>query len=86
MMDRAMSRESIQQATLEHARDLAGGVTFLARKLGVGVHSLDAMLVGNEEIPGWVFLRAVDYINDPQMADAVPPGLPADWLEQQRGG
>jgi hypothetical protein len=54
-------------------------VSFLARKIGIGVHSLDAMLHGHEEIPSWVFLRAVDFINEARDESFTPPGFPADW-------
>jgi hypothetical protein len=77
--------QSIQVASLSRARDLAGGVSYLARKLGVGANSLDAMLVGREEMPFWVFLRAIDFINDAEMSGSVPPGFPADWQEQLGG-
>jgi hypothetical protein len=76
---------SVQRALLELARDYAGGVSYLARKLEVGFHSLDAMLVGNEEIPEWVFVRAVEYVNQRQAEGTPPPGLPADWQDALSG-
>ena len=74
-------KKSLQQAALHVARDLAGGVTYLSRKLGIGVNSLDAMLHGREDIPEWVFLRAVDFVNEERDADFVPPGFPRNWRE-----
>ena len=58
--------ESVQQATLRRAFDLAGGSFSLARKLGISATSLMSMLAGEEQIPPWVFLRAADYINEEQ--------------------
>lgn len=55
---------SVYLAALRRARDLAGGVSFLSGKTGFNAETLDAMLHGREEIPGWVFLRVWDYIND----------------------
>lgn len=72
-------RESVRQATLRRARDLAGGVSYLGRSLGVGVHALDAMIHGNEETPQWVFLRAAEFVSRAEEAKTTPPGLPADW-------
>lgn len=76
---RPLIRESVRQATLRRARDLAGGVSYLARRLGIGVNALDAMIHGNEEAPQWVFLRAVEFVADAEASRAVPPGFPADW-------
>lgn len=72
-------KETVRQATLRRARDLAGGVSFLGRQLGVGVNALDAMLWGREETPGWVFLRAAEFVADAEAAKRLPPGFPSDW-------
>lgn len=76
--------KSVQQALLERAFTLAGGVSYLARKLGIGVNSLDAMLKGDEPIPTWVFMRAVDIVNEAEDSGEPPPGFPADWQERLR--
>jgi hypothetical protein len=76
-----VEKESVQQATLRRARDLAGGVTFLERKLGVGAQSLDAMIQGKVAVPNWIFIRAVDFINDTEGSKILPPGLPNDWQD-----
>jgi hypothetical protein len=69
----------IRIAVLKRARDLAGGVSYLARHVGIGAGALDMMLHGIEETPAWVFLRAMDFIQDAEAAHAVPPGFPPDW-------
>lgn len=71
--------ETARQATLRRARDLAGGVSFLGRQLGVGVNALDAMLWGTEEVPTGVFLKAAEFIAGAEEAGSVPPGFPANW-------
>jgi hypothetical protein len=65
-------KESIQQATLRRARDLAGGVSFLARRIGVSADVLDAMIHGRDDTPAWIFLRAADYINEAEQNEAAP--------------
>jgi hypothetical protein len=75
-------KSSLQVAALQRARDLAGGVSYLARKLGIGANSLDDMLHDKEPVPSWVFLRAVDFINEAETSGKTPPGLPEDWQEQ----
>ena len=78
-----MSRKSsIQLAALKRCRDLAGGVSFLARKIGIGSDSLDGMLHENEPIPDWIFLRAVDFLNEAEAAGTTPPGFPEDWEQR----
>jgi hypothetical protein len=67
---------TIQRATLHRARDLAGGVTFLARKLQIPTNEVDDMLHGRAPIPNWVFLRAVDYVNEHETNPAGPLGSP----------
>lgn len=73
--------KTIQLALLEHARDLAGGVSYLARSLGVGVNALDAMLHGHDPIPSWVFVKAVDFVEEQNQTGAIPPGFPPNWRE-----
>jgi hypothetical protein len=69
---------SLQLVALRRARDLAGGVSLLARKMGIGAYMLDDMLHDKEPIPQWVFLRAVDFINEAEANDATPTGMPDD--------
>jgi hypothetical protein len=64
--------ESVQQATLRRAVKLAGDAHTLGRKLGLGSSSILAMASGDEQVPGWVFLRAADYINEQQESQAHP--------------
>lgn len=77
-------KDLVRIGALKRARDLAGGVSFLARRLGVGVDSLDAMIQGREEVPGWVFIKAVDFIREADDAGAVPPGFPPNWESSAR--
>ena len=60
-----MAQTSIQFRTLTMALQRAGNAQTLAKRLGVSVGQLFAMLDG-EEVPQWVFLRAVDYLSDPE--------------------
>ena len=80
-----LPQKNLQQAVLAHARDLAGGVTYLARKIGVGTDLLDAMLHGAEAIPSWVFLRAVDFVNEAREQQAIPRGFPDNWQDLIEG-
>lgn len=77
-------RETLQQLALRRARDLAGGVSYLSQKVGVGAHDLDAMLHGAAKIPTWVFLRTVDFINDAESASIPPRGFPENWQDQDQ--
>lgn len=79
-----MRKDPVRIAALKRARDLAGGVSYLARRLGVGVDSLDAMIQGREEMPAWVFIHAVDFIQQADEAGAVPPGFPPNWESTAR--
>jgi hypothetical protein len=79
-------KSSLQVAALKRARDLAGGVSYLARKLGIGVNSLDDMLHDKEPVPSWVFVRAVDFINEAETTGATPPGFPEDWQQRWLDG
>jgi hypothetical protein len=63
---------SVQAALLRRARDLAGGVSLLAKALQVSAYDLDDMLHAKAAIPTWLFLRAVDYVNDVEQA-GIPP-------------
>jgi hypothetical protein len=80
-----MKKSSLQVAALGRARDLAGGVSYLARKLGIGANALDNMLHEKEPVPSWVFLRAIDFINEAETAGRTPPGFPEDWHEPPQG-
>ncbi len=77
-----MLKETLQQVALRRARDLAGGVSYLSHRLGVSAHDLDAMMHGTEQIPTWVFLRAVDFINEAEGQKTPPPGFPENWQDQ----
>ena len=77
-----MPKDLIRIGALKRARDLAGGVSFLARRLGVGVNALDAMIQGHEAVPAWVFIKAVDFIQHADDTAATPPGFPE--LARQR--
>jgi CheY-like chemotaxis protein len=72
-------KETVRQATLRRARDLAGGVSYLGRKLGIGVNSLDAMIHGNQETPQWVFLQAAEFVAEAESVRETPPGFPPNW-------
>jgi hypothetical protein len=74
-----MLKDSIQPAALRRAMTLAGGVSFLSHKLGITANDLDAMLQHREPVPHWVFLRAVDYLNEADSRKDPPPGFPAKW-------
>lgn len=74
-------KETLQQVALRRARDYAGGVSYLSHKLSISAHDLDAMLCGNERIPMWVFLRAIDFLNEAESRDTPPPGFPEDWRD-----
>jgi hypothetical protein len=63
-----MMHVSVQAGLLRRARDLAGGVSLLARALQVSANDLDEMLHGKAPVPAWLFLRAVDYVNDLEQA------------------
>src|SRR5205823_6555906 len=76
-----VSTRTVQQVALRHARDLAGGISFLARRIGVPADTLDAMVHGRESIPNWIFLRTVDYINEAEATGTMPPGLPENWRD-----
>jgi hypothetical protein len=76
-----LEQKTLQQAALTLARDLAGGVSFLARHLGIGVNALDAMLQGREEIPPWVFFAASDFIDARRDDQYTPPGFPENWRD-----
>lgn len=76
---RWVARETVRQATLRRARDLAGGVSFLGRKLGIGVNALDAMIHGNQDTPQAIFLQAAEFIANAETSKATPPGFPANW-------
>jgi hypothetical protein len=59
-----MARISVQQRTLRRAGELVGGVAAAgARTLMTALASLTRWLDGEETMPSWVFLRAVDIVN-----------------------
>jgi hypothetical protein len=60
-----MTRISVQQRTLRRARELVGGsAEQLVRALVVPLGLVNRWLEGEEPMPSWVFLRAVDIVND----------------------
>ena len=65
--------QSLQQAALKRARDIAGGVTFLGRAIQIPADALDAMIHGRAAIPTWLFLRVVDYVNEAEAKGMAPP-------------
>lgn len=71
--------ETKEQATLRRARDLAGGVSYLAHQLGVGSSLLDLMMAGVIQTPDWVFERAAAVVAEAERDNAPPRGLPEDW-------
>jgi hypothetical protein len=40
------------------------------------------VLHDKEPVPSWVFLRAVDFINEAETSGVTPSGFPEDWQEQ----
>ena len=60
-----MNQVSVEERTLRRALQLVGGtVPQLARALVVPAEVLERWLAGEEAPPAWVFLRAVDIVND----------------------
>jgi hypothetical protein len=80
-----MPKLDVRLATLKMARDFAGGVSYLGRRVGVGANALDAMLTEREEIPQWVFLAAVDFLLELDPDTSVPEGFPLNWRDLQAG-
>ena len=79
--DAAMSEETIQQAALRLARDLAGGVSYLSAELGMPANALDDLIQGKGHVPHSLFLRVADYIATARQRKDPPPGLPPDWKD-----
>jgi hypothetical protein len=67
-------RDSVQVSLLKIARDLAGGASLLERELQVTAINLDKMLRELAPIPTWLFLRAVDYVNNVLGDTILAPG------------
>jgi hypothetical protein len=80
-LDGAVRPISDPVAVLKKARELAGGVTFLGRRIGVGASQLDRYLHGQEPVPETVFRRALDFLSETSTPGYVPPGFPASWRE-----
>lgn len=59
-----MARNSAPRRTLEKACSVAGGVQKLAGHLHVPIEPLERFLDGREDIPTWLFLRAVDLLHE----------------------
>jgi hypothetical protein len=64
--------QTIQLAALELANTLAGGVSNLARRIGLHADTVDRMLWGREPIPTWVFLRVAEYIDEARRSGRLP--------------
>jgi hypothetical protein len=78
-----MSKEStIHVSALKRARDLSGGVTYLARKLGIDAKVLDAMMTEKEPVPKWLFMQVVQFITEAESTGKTPPGFPEDWEKE----
>lgn len=71
--------QSVYLAALKRARDYAGGVSALSKRIGLSADALDSMLHERESIPGWVFIRVLDYINDVESNRE-----PAFWPHENR--
>lgn len=56
--------QSVYLSALKRARDYAGGASALSKSVGLSADTLDSMLHEHEQIPGWVFIRVLDFIND----------------------
>jgi hypothetical protein len=56
-------------------------VSFLARLIQMPTLNLEDMLHERVAIPNWVFLRAVDFINECEAQSIAPPGMPGNWRE-----
>jgi hypothetical protein len=66
-----MDRISLEERTLRRALHHVGGsVSQLARALVVPTDALERWLAGEEQAPAWVFLRAVDIVNDAEDCQA----------------
>lgn len=76
-----MSEETIQQAALRLARDLAGGVSYLSLELGTPANVLDDLIQGREPVPHALLMRVAGYIAAAQQRKEPPPGLPPDWKD-----
>ena len=57
-----MKNEPTRLASLNRARDLAGGVSVLGKELSLSPSVLDAMIHDKAPIPSWLFLKVIDYI------------------------
>lgn len=61
-------RSTLQQRTLQQARELFGSSDGLRQILRVQAQELARWLDGTESVPSWVFLRAVDIVNSAEQA------------------
>lgn len=81
-----MAREiSLQRAVLHRARDLSGGVSNLSKHIQISSNDLDDMLHDRAPIPNWVFLRAVDYVNEHETSASGPLGAPPGVKPPKQG-
>jgi hypothetical protein len=55
---------NVQRRTLIRARELCGSTAQLSVALKVPSSDLNLWLNGSESVPPWVFLRAVDLVNE----------------------
>src|SRR4051812_29196030 len=81
-LDRAIRPIPDPGAVLKKARELAGGVSFLSRHIGVSAAQLDLYLHGQEQVPETVLRRGVGFLCDVSHPGDAPPGFPAT----RRGG
>jgi hypothetical protein len=61
-------RATVQQRTLQQAREVFGGSDGLREILRVQSEELARWLDGTEPVPSWAFLRAVDIVNSAEQA------------------
>jgi len=55
--------DSPQARTLRQAVERVGGVSFLARHLGVKPRELEAWLAGEADVPAFAFFEALDIVS-----------------------
>jgi hypothetical protein len=68
----ALRRTGVRQQTLRRARDMLGGHSALVRSFTVHEAELQQWLHGKAAIPAWVFLRALDIVNEKEERGAGP--------------
>ena len=67
----SLEERTLRERTLRRALHHVGdSVSQLARALVVPTDALERWLAGEEQAPAWVFLRAVDIVNDAEDCQA----------------